>query len=60
MAIWVSLIAQYGIPGAIQIYKILSEHFAENTGPTDEMWTKLQKVENDSHANFVKELSIPV
>lgn len=61
LPIVLQMIVQYGIPGAIQIWGIVSKNFADNERPTQEMWDNLTLVENARHAKFVAELAaIPV
>ena len=54
------LIAKYGIPLASQIYTTVSQHYAEGQVVSPVMWDKLLALENQSHADFVKALSVPV
>lgn len=57
LPIVLQMIVQYGIPGAIQIWGIVSKNFADNEKPTQEMWDNLILVENARHAKFLADLS---
>lgn len=61
LPIVLQMIVQYGIPGAIQIWGIVSKQLTDNDRPSKEMWDNLILVENARHAKFVAELAaIPV
>lgn len=51
------LIATHGIPLAMRIYNVVTNHFESNGAPTEALWANLLKLENESNTKFVAALA---